>query len=90
MSLRIVVRLIQVEGNNMRTNVNDDQVINIAIEVLAGKETVGYARPTCSTSEVMTRFASKGMHVGATTVAMAMQRHFPRARTEDGSVRWTV
>ena len=70
-------------------NVNDKQVVDIALEILAGKENCGLPA-TVSTSEVVTRFASKGVHASMLSVAFALQSNLTRTTEENNSQRWTV
>lgn len=70
-------------------NVNDKQVIDIALEILAGKEGCGVP-VSVSTSEVVTRMQSKGIHASITSVSMALHRNLSRTESENNSPRWTV
>ena len=78
-------------------NANDKQVIDIALEILSQKEKVfGRTIPyvgnpvSVSTSEVITRLASKGIHASVISVAMALHRNLTRTESENSSPRWTV
>lgn len=75
-------------------NVKKEQVLDVALEILAGKEAVGFTAPSVTPSEVMTRFRRRGIHASLLSVAAAMHNQMSRAPTEPGDTvstrRFTV
>jgi len=69
-------------------NVNENQVVDIALEILAGKENCGLPA-IVSTAEVISRFASKGVHASLYSVVAFLQYNF-RHVTKNNSSRWAL
>ena len=93
---KVVARTLAIKYIFYMRNVNEKQVVDIALEILAEKEkvygnTIPYANNpvSVSTGEIITRFASKGIHASLYSVVAFLQHNF-RHVTKNNSSRWAL